>query len=211
MSENDSQCRRSRFSLRSLLIVTVIAVLGLTVWKLYADLTPLQAEVRKLRSEVGALYIDDESKFHAIQMPSDDEYTWKWRIWIPVGRRYRVSYVGEQIPAAGQPSSPSRLSLTLAEPGEHVVQYQIRADAQLGAWTDRLIARSAGVGSTRQDWVSWGSKTSTTGGVGKSTEIFEPAAGPIVLARHRVSQTASNSGNIEDPSAGFMVWLDPVP
>jgi hypothetical protein len=39
-------------------------------------------------------------------------------------------------------------------------------------------------------------------------QTFEPGQ-RIELIRHRVSQ-ASDSGKIEDPSAGFMVWLEPA-
>jgi hypothetical protein len=199
---------RPRFSMLTIVLLMAIVALSLALWTRHRELVPLRSEVRKLRNEVGPLSIEDESKFHAVRAPSHDEYTWRWRIWIPAGQKYRVTYVGEKIPASGL--STPRVNATLSESGEHVVEYRIRPDVRSGVWSDLLRAGNVGVGSSQQEWVSWKQKTSTTAGVGESTQNFEPGE-PIVLARHRVSQTANDSGSIEDPSAGFLIWLELIP
>jgi hypothetical protein len=82
-------------------------------------------------------------------------------------------------------------------------------DPKSGIWYDKLETKSAFVGSSPQSWVKWPRKTATDEGVGHSTEQFEPGK-TIVLARYRVSQKATSSDKIEDPSAGFMIWLEPT-
>jgi hypothetical protein len=47
------------------------------------------------------------------------------------------------------------------------------------------------------------------GNVGYSTIVKKPDE-RIVLLRYRVSQTATRIPKIEDPSAGFMIWLEPT-
>jgi hypothetical protein len=39
--------------------------------------------------------------------------------------------------------------------------------------------------------------------------VFEPGT-DILITRQRVSQKATSSDQIEDPSAGFMIWLEPT-
>lgn len=67
----------------------------------------------------------------------------------------------------------------------------------------------ASVGSSQQDWVKWKRRVGTGEGVSYTTKVDEPGK-EIVLARERVSQAATNSSKIEDPSAGFMIWLEPT-
>jgi hypothetical protein len=63
-------------------------------------------------------------------------------------------------------------------------------------------------GKDHQGWVEWTTRTSTGGGVSTSRQTFEPGK-RVELIRHRVSKV-SDSSKIEDPSAGFMIWLEPI-
>jgi hypothetical protein len=195
---------RSRYSIRSLLALTAFAAMAIVIWQLYAELTPLRAELRRLRDEVGELTIEDETKLHAIAVRTDDEMTWKWRIWIPEGRKYKLYYSGKQIPEQG--FAPSHGWMSLGEPGEHWIEYRIRREG--GRWMDQLFTQSGSVGSSQQDWVAWGNKTTTGAGVYYSTQAFEPQTS-VVLKRYRV-RMPSDSPQIEDQTKGFMIWLEPV-
>ena len=203
--EGPSRRRGLRFSLLTLLLVTAIAALSITVAMLYRELRPLRREVAELRTEVGRLNIDDPSKLHVMLVASDNDLEWKWRIWVPEGARYELRSHGGPVPAQGFPTDGG--TMYLREPGEHVVRYVIRRDPKSNQWYGSMHTESGSVGSNDHPWVEWSSRTSTSGGPGPTTQSFETDQ-RVEIIRHRVSQ-AKSSEDIEDPSAGFMIWLDP--
>lgn len=199
--------RRLRFSLQTLLLVLAIAAMGMVIWQMYAELVPMRAELRRLRDEVGKLTIEDDALFHAIQVRTHEDLVWKWRIWVPEGAGYTLHHVSETIPKAGFPKAKSMI--TLVKPGEQWVEYRITRDDRTGEWMDRVSTSSGWVGGLQQDWAGGGSRVSMSDGVSTSTESFK-AGQVVVLERYRVSTTANDSSKIEDPSAGFMIWLVPM-
>src|SRR5262245_4620503 len=114
---------RPRFSLLSALLLMTIVGLVIVVIQLWRDIKPLRAELRRLRNEVGALSIEDPTKPHAIQVRIVDDNTWKWRVWIPEGKKYELKIATQDIPQQGFPQSNG--SMVLDEPGETWVQYRI--------------------------------------------------------------------------------------
>jgi hypothetical protein len=185
--------------------VTAIVALSVTVAMLYRELGPLREEVSRLRNEVGELNVEDPTKLHAIRVETDNELEWKWRIWIPEGASYRLRGDGGPVPKEGYPMTGG--TMYLREPGEHVIRYQIRRDPRDGRWNGSLHTQTGSVGKDHQPWVEWSSRTSTGSGVGTSTRSYEIDQ-RVEIIRHRVSQ-ANSSANIEDPAAGFIVWLEP--
>jgi hypothetical protein len=180
---------------------------GITIFRLWREVGPLQVEVRELRSETGRLSIDDPSKPHVVQVRTNDDFTWKWRIWIPEGRAYRLQMATQDIPAKGYPATNGMISLE--QPGEVWAEYRIAPSQDSKDWMDRMTTPSGWVGSSPQPWVKWQRRTGTSEGVSHDTKVFEPGS-DILITRHRVSEKATSSDKIEDPSAGFMLWLEPV-
>jgi hypothetical protein len=206
---NDVAPRRKgvRFSLLTLLLITTIVALSVTVVLLYRELVPLRGEVARLRDEVGELNIEDPARLHAIRADSGSDLEWKWRIWIPEGAAYKLRDRGGPIPQEGFPTDGG--TVYLREPGEHVIRYVIRRDPRDDRWIGSLETRTGSIGGDEHAWVEWGSKTSTAGGIGASTQSF-PTGERVELIRYRTSQ-ASGSADIEDPAPGFMIWLEPMP
>jgi hypothetical protein len=99
--------------------------------------------------------------------------------------------------------------MSFEEPGEHWIEYRIAPSTDSEHGMDKLTTSNGSVGSSSQPWVKWQRRSGFTDGVGHDTEVFEPGT-DILVTRHRVSQTATSSDQIEDPSAGFMIWLEPV-
>ena len=197
--------KRARYSMRTLIVVTTIIALSITVAMLYREVGPLREELARLRNEVGELNIEDPTKLHAIRVDTNSELEWKWRIWIPEGASYRLRAHGGPVHQQGYPIRGG--TMHLREPGEHVIRYRIRRDPRDGRWNGSLHTQTGSVGKDHQPWVEWSSRTSAGSGVGSSTRSFETDQ-QVEIIRHRVSQ-ASSSANIEDPAAGFVVWLEP--
>jgi hypothetical protein len=197
---------RPRISILTSLLLITIAGMAIVIVQLWREVGPLRKEVRMLRDETGRLSIEDESKLHAIAVPSDDDLTWKWRIWIPANRVYVLRSVGGGIPTTGLPRGGG--SLRIDQPGEQVIAYRITRDPRNGQWFGSLEAKTGSVGGDNHLWVEWQTRMSTSAGVGTTTQSFE-ANERVELIRKRISQ-AADSRKIEDPSAGFMIWLEPA-
>jgi hypothetical protein len=200
-----SRGRGPQFSLLTLLLVATIIALSVTVAILYRELGPLRGAVSRLRAEVGELEITDPTKLHAIRVDAENDLEWKWRIWIPEGKTYRLRGHGGPVPKEGFPSDGG--TIYLRDPGEHVIIYRIRRDPRDELWKGTLHTTGGSVGSDHQPWVEWGSHTATGGGVGSSTVSFDTGQ-RVEIIRRRISR-AKSSDDIEDPAAGFMIWLEP--
>ncbi len=198
--------RRVQFSILTILLVTTIIALSISLAMLSHEITPLREEVARLRDEVGELNVQDATLLHAIRVDTENELEWKWRIWLPEGANYRLRAHGGPVPKDGYPSDGG--TIYLREPGEYVVRYLIRRDPRDGKWNGSLHTRTGSVGKDHQPWVEWTSRTSASGGVGASTRSFETDQ-RVEIIRHRVSTKAKSSTAIEDPAAGFMIWLEP--
>ncbi len=196
-----------RFSLLTGLLLMTVVGMSLVITQLWREVGPLRATVRLLRDEVGRLSIVDPTKPCAIRVRTKDELTWKWRLWIPEGRSFLLKYASQDVPAKGFPAGNG--SIRLDNPGETWITYRIAPNVKTGKWMDHLETPSGSVGSSQQDWVSWTRRMGSSEGVGTTTKESKIGEA-ILLARLRVSQSAPNSADIDDPSAGFMIWLEPI-
>lgn len=198
---------RPRFSLQTALLLMTIVGMAIVIAQLWREVGPLRAEVKQLRNETGRLYVEDKSKLCAIQVDTKDELSWKWRVWIPENRTFAVNVTAESVPKKGFPQQ-NRGTIWLSQPGEQIIEYHIQRDPRDGQWYGSLQGGSGSVGKDLQPWVNWPSRSSESQGVGRRTGVAKPGE-PFVLMRSRVSQ-AKSSTQIEDPAAGFMIWMEPA-
>ncbi|MEX2138864.1 MAG: hypothetical protein WD894_06355 [Pirellulales bacterium] len=129
-TSNPPSPRRPRFTLRVLLVA--VAVIALVVsWvntnRIATRNRLLEAENRRLRNDFGELSVEDETRFHAIGVPTNNELEWAWRIWVSEGHSYHIRVAGGQVPKEGFPQTGYGAT-TISEPGEHEVRYRIRRD-----------------------------------------------------------------------------------
>lgn len=204
MSNAQAPSRRPRFSLQTVALLTAIIGLAITVTMMQRDLGPLREENRRLRDEVGELSISDVSRLHAIRAPSQDNLTWKWRLWLPMGHNYAVRIAEGPIPVEGFPKPHG--SIFVEGKGEELwVQYRI-SQSHSGHWLGSLSSAGGSVGGLRHDWVDWPAKVTAMGGVANTTKAGS-ADQPLTLMRYRTAQKDSSS-DIPDPADGFLVWVE---
>ena len=208
MSETaESQSKRgARFSLLALLLLTTIVGLGTTLTLLYSSRQELRREMKLLRESRGQLYIEDETRLHAIGIESPGSRQWRFRVYVPSGQRYGVFVHNDAIPKVGV--SAGQEVVEILEPGEHVVAYQVIQDSGGGDPFGALTIDGVSSSSGRHPWAAWVDWRGTTAEVGTTTEKFDGSE-PAVLLRHRVSAVAKKASAIEDPSAGLMIWMEP--
>jgi hypothetical protein len=200
---------RPRFSLLTSLLVVTIVAMAIVIWQLYVEVVPLRVENRRLRDELGELSIEDDTQFHAILTPqlNPGDHAFKWRIWVPQGRRYVLRYASQSVPKQGYPQPGGMLAIN--DPGEQWIEYRVFKESDSGNWRDILDTQNASVSGGYQKWPDWATRTGTGKCVGTTTEVFKPDQ-TIELARWHIGQ-ASSSTQITYPSAGFLIWLDPAP
>lgn len=199
---------RPRLSLLTLLLLLTVAAMVIAIWKLYAEVVPLRAENRELRDELGELSIDDPDKVHAILTPQSEpgRFNYKWRLWIPEGRRYKLCWTTSKVPKQGFPTKPT--SLPLPGSGEHWLEYRIFLEEETGKWRDLVYTHEMSYSGDYQDWPTWDPRIGTGETVGETTHVFDPAE-RVVLARWHIGRSKA-SAQIEYPSAGFLIWLEPL-
>ena len=137
VSDSEPSRPRPRFSLLTLVLATTIVALSVVLWRVGNEVVPLRAEVKRLRNEVGELVVEDETKICAIQVRTDDDLTWKWRIWIPPGKKYKLKCTAGRIPKEGFENRDLD-TISLRESGEYWVTYRIRKDLKNGRWEGTL-------------------------------------------------------------------------
>jgi hypothetical protein len=202
---------RPRISLLSALLLMTIVGMAIVIAQLWHEVGPLRKEVRALRNEVGRLSIDDRTKIHAMSVHTDEELTWKWRIWIPEGKTVTTHLQWGQVPRTGVPQRP-KSSLTFGS-GEGTLTLKVRRAASGKKWFANLatsLGGSVGIDITAdQEYFLWDQWTGASDGVGASV-AFEPDQKTIVLIRNRVAKVNNSSliNKIDGPTAGFIIWLD---
>jgi len=72
-----------------------------------------------------------------------------------------------------------------------------------------VSTKNASVSGSYQAWPHWDSRVGAGQSVADETKVIEPDE-LIEIVRWHVSQ-ATSSANIEDPSPGYMIWLEPLP
>jgi hypothetical protein len=202
---------RPQFSLLTAILLMTIICLTIGVAQLWHEVGPLRREVISLRNEVGRLSIDDRSKIHAIQMRTDEDLTWKWRLWIPDGKQVVVHMQCGDVPRTGVPAPRNTCSLG---PGEQTFTFKVHQNRSGKSWFASLESTiGGGVGtsiSPDQEWFNWGQAVSTNEGAGLSTVAYEPSQKTIVLSRTRAGKFSSSLQleKIAGPTAGFIIWMD---
>jgi len=201
---------RPRFTLLTLLWFMALVGLGVQLFLQSREIGPLREELQQLRNEVGRLSIEDESKFHAIEVRTEEEHTWKWRVWVPEGETIEVHSQWGKVPRKGVSISHNTLGL---EAGEHWITLSARRDPESGLWLESMATEQGSVGGIIQPsehWFDWKQSTGTSEGVSHTTFVAPDDEKIVVLKRFRVAQVNSSDkiSKSDEPTAGFIIWLE---
>jgi hypothetical protein len=150
---------RSSFSLVSLLLlVSLAAVLSAWWMERYQRINAavlLNETQTQLERHVGHLDISDPTKPHAVAIRPvvGAHMNWRWRVYLPPGKRYRAHYTDYDIPADGviksENNEPDRgyLSHEKEYSGEFIVDFAIFKDTagQEEGWLSHLAIDDQGI------------------------------------------------------------------
>lgn len=217
-SENIST-RRFRFSLRTLLVGTAAVAIVIAVILAYRqahEMQLLRQENARLRNELGEILVEpgDENKLHAVSVPTSESMVWKWRIFVPTGRKIWLYVAPGELGPTGEP--PKNFGKSTLFPGEQTIQLVLRKNYHdHWEWVVNLPknANSFGVdsevGSKMNKLLDADEIGSTSSGVSSLTKV-EPGQ-DLKLFRIRILPYPPNhsidSSQLSTAGPGAEIWL----
>lgn len=197
-----------RFTLRTVFIVG--SFLSLLVWHIITmrELTRVQRENREVRHQAGLLTVSDPTRVHAMAVPTVEDHTWRWRIYIPDAEKYRLCTRFVDLPQDTVPKPHFRIDL---EPGNQVITATMRLNGtkpvlKLGSEfrISTLPLSDASVKFFSRDtgfeWHQAGERASELAASGD----------PMVLLRHRRTLQVGKAHTVNmNPTDGLMIWIEP--
>ncbi len=215
-----------RFSLRSMIAVTVILILGISHWNTSRELHRTRENLLQLRRETGELVVRDSTKLHvrAQQTTVPREKAFLWRVYVPPGTSYRLSVDVDDVSVA-KPGAPTRFTFPpgrefVLKPGEWKIWYEYNSNVDDGRWDTALTLASADqdTESTFQDlplsslpWLTqeWRRKFHVAGSY--ATDTFEADEAVNLLDVLAVPQEKGVAPAFPPESSKLQVRLTPVP
>ncbi len=212
--------RRVRFSLRTILLVVVIVALVVaqvtTMWRerlTAAQNEALAAENARLRVETGFLNVEDPNKIIVLQIPSLDENTWRWKVYLPKGN-WTLDHQLNDIPKVGLTRTSG--SMGLVGPRQVLVAASVRKGAS-GQWqfviqSDNSSSRSGLKDDHRLVAGEYRGHSSSSAGIGKQ-QMFDGDR-PVELLRLRTNERIeAGPGSWTrkeslDPVDGILIWIE---
>lgn len=201
---------RWRFSLRTFLLVSVVLSLALSHALTSRRLWLAENEVKKLRIETGHLHVDEPTKIQTLAIPTTETLYWKWKVYLPPGRNYRIHFQTRAIPTWKLPEGKQLYILEgTGEPRTFSVA--IRKD-HLDRWSLRFVfAHTSGVSIPDEDvqWVTDGLIWSQAASASSTMNVCtQDADKPLELLRIRAWSPGSDQSAPTLP--GLLVWLQPA-
>jgi hypothetical protein len=189
-------------SLLSVVMLMTIVGMGIGLWRLNSELAPLRREVIDLRSQVGALTIDDDKKIHAVQVREPGSFRWNWRIWLPKGNDYWI-FVADKVPPKGISFARSETRLGLG--GQEInLRVQVLPNERGKRFVYMKSPSASGVFFEVEDtkWVN-GKVMIGEDVAGAKSQVSSNVDDPLVLLRLSEDERSTK----ENPPSGLLIWI----
>jgi len=216
--------RRFQYSLRAFLIVTTLATFAIYHWYTANRLRNAESAVRRLQDETGRLAIKDATLINLIAVDTSEANMWRWRLFIPKGKKYTWNVASEDIPFGKVPHQAGRTSVSNQRYWERDNEvlvtarleeladgnYSLSVASRIGDSKDQMSGVTMDVPKEHLDWMV-DSRSQQVDIAGKSsTQTFDPTM-PIMLFSKRPMATSPN-GEIDFDQGltkGLAIWLEP--
>jgi hypothetical protein len=172
-----------------------------------------QREIERLKAELGYLTINDPAKIHVLQLPTRDNYHWKWRIYLPEGRWKVFQGAGGVRPQGFDNVAHSMSSL---EAGEFTLEALVDRSPDGSPrflWIRDNGKSTIGISEENYERLKSGAGWSTLGGIGR-TELRAVNDAPLELLRVRSHKVLSEepgsrtTGTTDEPTFGLLLWIE---
>jgi hypothetical protein len=216
---------RPRFSLATLLLVATIVCVLVALWATWRrlqetriELASAEDELQKYRDEMGYLTITDPNKVHAIGVRTPGRLQWRWRVYLPENRRFRLHTVTGAVPKDGIPGPGGRIGMSSTiQSGEILLHAYVERDHK-GQWLLHVDDASGGgsvsIPENNGPWVGGEAGFTFEQVRPGNTQAFQAGA-PVVLLRLRVHRIVEKQEDgttshraPEEPCDGLMIWIE---
>ena len=209
---------RLQYSLSTLLLVVTIVCMTFSLFFMYRELRQVRLENQNYRDQFGFLTISDPNKLHSILIPSNENDSWRWRVYLPPGRSWKLRYIVNDVPPGDTFPSQHHYSEMGIPPGEQTVFAGVTHDLSGKRVFQVAIANKVAMRTDLEgkngSWLDDGSGGLTWQTVGTSSTYSCASDVPLTLLRLRhqkqvagVSTTyLPNSPSV--PTDGFLVWIE---
>jgi hypothetical protein len=195
-----------RFSLKTLLVSTLVFCLGLSLWIAHGKLYRSTIELRRSRSELGYVNVDDPEKINFTSVPLSEPLKWRWRVRLPEGRKYQLNFATIDIASSGLPhpwatffvDGTQEFSITVDCHRDHLQEWKITALSTFGRGHSQAIGPLV---ASHKSWLE-GQQTYSSMLNGKGATISEDPENAAELLRLRILDT-----NGVETNDGVLVWI----
>jgi hypothetical protein len=228
---------RPRISLFAAFLLTTIVGMAMVVALQWREIGPLRTEVRRLRSELGYLTIDDPKRACAVSVPSFEDDTRKWRIYLPVGGQYsicsrsgnlpsRPGHLGnswfDEVRKSGSGMSSTGTSLH----GEFLLEGRLIKENDSWVFVTNYSQSDGSMKTSSQskdsiyqpsgDWLSDRRSRITSSDVAFDQKSFEPGKSILLLhlVRPEITDLPGGGHKSKTPQGaadGFSIWIEQQP
>jgi hypothetical protein len=214
-SANAVGVRRFHFSLRTLFLVAILLALAVSHFLTSLRLRRADLQLEQLHNEIGYLTISNRSRVHVIEIPTVEDYTFRWRVYLPPGRKFWANVaISDKIPREGFPTEQmGTFSHNLSfgdHPNEFILTVAARQDGS-GRWkvvcynddTTRMARSGIGLRDSQGQSLLANDWRRVEAGKGATESI--PAGEPLALLRWG---RPDNPAKDLVPTDGVMVWIE---
>ncbi|HLX62310.1 MAG TPA: LapA family protein [Planctomycetota bacterium] len=216
--------RRLQFSLGTLVfgVIAAGAVIGMIF--AYYENRKLSAEIHALKEQFGFLTIDDPTKIWARSVETDENYKWKFRVYVPRDGSYRIGVQTENVvPAEIDRNYANYHTLGKVKRGEFVIDAQIvRLTDERGILQLRVPKNdvtdvrlnSYGAFNVKSP-ATWFYKTYESKGPQAHSCRWVDEDKPMELLSVKMEKTIGDTEDfnqaVRDPGPGVLIWLEKEP
>ena len=199
-----------RFSLRALILSVVILGLVVTAGFLAWRNQRLEAENRILREQVGVLDVEDSSRIHVLPVKQFDRSFRRWRVFLPANRKYVLRYANRSIGYHDFPEESIREKPLDGWREQRLPNGHLTVDLGSSSKEDSGLMYHISIDYEKGSSSFGGSLDEETAHRLRISMELQPYTTLSVEGSQRVELLRIKNSDSDRPSAGLLVWIDPV-
>jgi hypothetical protein len=210
---NSPSRRRWQISLGMLLCV--ITIIGLSISQILYMLKyqKLKRDYDTIRTDFAVLDVQDRNLIHAIALPVFEPNTYRFRVYVPSGKKYQLRYRTKDIPSKGFPTGSDGAMLGPVSGDDNIFEVRCKQDGEkiylyYGSYSARYDILKPPVNEILS--------ISLTDGVSSNKTTIQESGKPLLLVKRRDLYRDPNAAPVglsPDTSTehGIMIWIEESP
>jgi hypothetical protein len=201
--------KKLQFSLQTIMLFTAVVAVFVAYFRTRDETAQLRRQLPGLREAARELIVHDPEQYAVVQHQPRWYDEFRWRIYLPEGRRYELFLATEKIENSnkGLPPATGKFELT---PGEHELEIQQIREAD-DSWQVRILVDGE-TALTQKHPESWHPGVGSSGGSEFSSSQQQAVEQPLILFQRRFHEPTKGGGSQtpQVPSNGVMLWIEPI-